>query len=98
MRFEQALGTIRSDQPVEMQFRGLGFFPNERRPRVVWCGVQGSPNLPKLAGGHRRSARGAGDRDANRGRYVPHLTLARIDAEKVRRAEIGKLVARGQRN
>ncbi len=45
----QALEPIRSDRPVEMQFRGLGFFPNERRPRVAWCGVEGSSNLAKLA-------------------------------------------------
>ena len=44
------LRDVRVSQPVEMTFRGVGFFPNERRPRVVWCGVEGSPNLAELAG------------------------------------------------
>ncbi len=35
--------------PSNMHFRGVGFFPNERRPRVFWCGVEASPNLAELA-------------------------------------------------
>ncbi|MGH9738080.1 MAG: RNA 2',3'-cyclic phosphodiesterase, partial [Candidatus Acidiferrales bacterium] len=34
-----ALATVRSNEPIELHFRGVGFFPNERRPRVVWCGI-----------------------------------------------------------
>ena len=57
-----ALAPIRSEQPVEMNFRGVGFFPNERRPRVLWCGVEASANLAKLAGDVGRSTRTAGNR------------------------------------
>ena len=44
-----ALATARSNAPVEMQIRGVGFFPDERRPRVLWCGIEASTNLAPLA-------------------------------------------------
>jgi len=73
----QALGGISSNEPVAMQFRGLGFFPNERRPRVLWCGVRGSANLARLAGDIERALAPAGIKPEARA-YVPHLTFARL--------------------
>ncbi len=58
---------IRSERPVDMDFRGLGFFPNERRPRVVWCGVEASANLAKLAGDIDGSRWNRWEYSANRG-------------------------------
>src|SRR2546429_6940940 len=46
---ETALGRIRSDQAVTLEFRGLGFFPNEKKPRVFWAGIAASSNLKTLA-------------------------------------------------
>lgn len=86
----RALEPVQSDAPVEMQFRGLGFFPNERRPRVMWCGVEGSPNLAHLAAEVDESLAALGV-ERERRAYSPHLTLARIDPEKMRRGEIEKL-------
>ena len=89
---QQALGKIHSDRPVSVELRGMGFFPNGRRPRVVWCGVQGSANLVKLAEDMEAVLEPLGiDRETRP--YTPHLTLARIDAEKVRPAQIQKLVS-----
>jgi RNA 2',3'-cyclic 3'-phosphodiesterase len=87
-----ALETIHSDQPVEIEFRGMGFFPNDRRPRVVWCGVQGSPNLAKLAQDIEAALAPLGIERETRA-YTPHLTLARIDPEKLSRAQLEKLLA-----
>lgn len=89
---QQALGKIHSDRPVTMEFRGMGFFPNERRPRVAWCGVHGSDNLAKLATDMEAALEPLGIERETRP-YTPHLTLARIDAEKVPRAQIEKLFA-----
>ena len=89
-----ALETIRSEQPVDMEFRGLGFFPNERRPRVAWCGVKASPNLPKLAADIERALEPLGIPLESRN-FVPHLTLARFKADAGDRGAdqlIGKLV------
>jgi len=74
-----ALAKILSERPVEMQFRGVGFFPNERRPRVFWSGVQGSANLGSLAGAIEGELEPLGiEREARA--FTPHLTLARISS------------------
>lgn len=72
-----ALATVRSDRPVEMNFRGVGFFPNAQRPRVVWCGVQASENLAALAAAIDRALELVGISREDRA-FVPHLTLARF--------------------
>jgi 2'-5' RNA ligase len=73
-----ALATIRSDAPVELHFRGIGFFPNGRRPRVVWCGIQASPNLAQIAADIDRALDPL-DIPREQRDFVPHLTLARIE-------------------
>lgn len=71
------LAPIRSPGPVEMRFHGLGFFPNERRPRVVWCGMETSSNLSSLVGDIEHALESLGVAPETRP-FVPHLTLARI--------------------
>jgi len=76
-----ALAAIQSDRPVEMQFRGVGFFPSARRPRVAWCGVEASPNLAKIANDIEAALEPLGIPRESR-EYVPHLTLARFESPK----------------
>lgn len=76
-----ALAAIRSDMPVEMRFRGVGFFPNARRPRVAWCGVEASPNLAQIVADIERALEPLGIPSETR-EFVPHLTLARFDSHK----------------
>lgn len=72
-----ALAAVRSDRPVEMNFRGVGFFPSASRPRVVWCGVQASENLAPLAADVDRALEPLGISREDRA-FLPHLTLARF--------------------
>ena len=73
-----ALAEVRLESPVEMAFRGLGFFPDGKRPRVLWAGIKGSPNLAPLA--VEIDARLAKLRIPQETReFAPHLTLARFD-------------------
>jgi 2'-5' RNA ligase len=61
----------------------LGCFPNPRRPRVLWVGVEelGSVGrLADLAAATERAAVAAGF-DPERRRFSPHLTLARARRE-----------------
>ncbi len=86
-----ALASVHSSAPVEMSFRGLGFFPTERRPRVLWYGVEASPNLAPLAADIERGLEPLGIERENR-KFVPHLTLARFESPRgleklVRKAE-----------
>jgi 2'-5' RNA ligase len=73
-----ALSQVRSKEQVELRFRGLGVFPNEKRARVFWVGIETSPNLTELAN----------DTDARfekleipreKREFRPHLTLARLE-------------------
>jgi 2'-5' RNA ligase len=73
-----ALAAVRSDVPVEMHFRGVGFFPDAHQPRVLWCGVKGCANLAMLAAGVQDALEPLGiPRDEHE--FVPHLTLARFN-------------------
>jgi 2'-5' RNA ligase len=72
-----ALETVHSSAPVEINLRGVGFFPNERRPHTAWCGVVASPNLAPLAADIARALEPLGFPTESR-QFVPHLTLARF--------------------
>jgi RNA 2',3'-cyclic 3'-phosphodiesterase len=77
-QIESSLKAIRSPQPVTLEFRGLGFFPNEKRPRVFWAGISSSANLQPLAADIDHSMNQYGFELENRP-FVPHLTLARFN-------------------
>ena len=73
----QALGEVRSEAPVTLDFRGLGFFPNEKYPRVFWAGMEASANLKGLAADIDRAMEKLGIPREQRP-FSPHLTLARF--------------------
>lgn len=73
-----ALSALHPVMPFEIQIRDLGWFPNERAPRVLWAGIHGGEALRKLAyttEQHLESTLGIPAENRN---YEPHLTLARI--------------------
>jgi RNA 2',3'-cyclic 3'-phosphodiesterase len=71
------LATIQMPEPIEINFRGVGFFPSARRPRVLWCGVEASANLAQLASSVNQTLDPQGI-PANDREFTPHLTLARF--------------------
>ena len=73
-----ALAGVRSDQLTTVDFRGLGFFPNEKHPRVFWAGIEASPNLKTLAADIERAMEKLGIPREQRP-FSPHLTLARFE-------------------
>jgi 2'-5' RNA ligase len=73
-----ALAEVRFDSPAELRFRGLGFFPNAKRPRVFWAGVETSPNLAPLAAEIDTRLKKLGILSETK-EFAPHLTLARFD-------------------
>ena len=73
-----SLAKIRSDAPVDLQFRGLGYFPHERHPRVLWVGLNASSNLALLAGDIDRALEAQGVAPEKRA-FAPHVTLARFE-------------------
>jgi 2'-5' RNA ligase len=74
---QNALSAVRSSEPVNLEFRGLGFFPHEKRPRVFWAGMEASANLKALAADIDQAAHRLGFPLEERP-LTPHLTLARF--------------------
>ena len=73
-----ALASVRSNAPVELRFCRLGFFPNEKHPRVLWVGDDTPGNLPALAANieHVLEAQGIAREQRE---FTSHLTLARFE-------------------
>lgn len=74
---QDALSPVRSPEPVNLEFRGLGFFPNEKRPRVFWAGMEASSNLQTIVRDVDQAAHRLGFPLEERP-FTPHLTLARF--------------------
>jgi 2'-5' RNA ligase len=74
---QNVLSAVCSGEPVGLEFRGLGFFPNEKRPRVFWAGMEASPNLKTLAADIDQATHRLGYPLEERP-FTPHLTLARF--------------------
>jgi len=87
---EQALGTIRNGEPVTLGLRGLGFFPNEKRPRVFWVGMAASDNLKTIASNIDQAVHPLGFPLEERP-FSPHLTLARFDSPGIH-AKLGSAI------
>src|SRR5438132_4676444 len=77
-----ALAGVRCEHLVTLDFRGLGFFPNEKHPRVFWAGIVASPNLKTLAADIDGAAEKLGIPREQRP-FSPHLTLARFEPPRL---------------
>jgi 2'-5' RNA ligase len=70
-----ALSAIQT-QALEITFRGYGFFPGPKAPRVFWVGIESGPQLAALAKAADEAVFALGvPREAHP--FSPHLTLAR---------------------
>jgi 2'-5' RNA ligase len=74
---KRALAAIPRAGAIEIAVRGLGWFPNDRRPRVFWAGVEGGEPLANLARATEQAVAALGVPAEDR-IFSPHLTLARI--------------------
>jgi len=64
-------------KPFDVEIKGLGAFPNPRRARVVWVGVEESSGaLGELAGRIEKGMKPLGFKPENRP-FHPHLTIGR---------------------
>jgi len=69
-------------QPVNLCFRGLGFFPDHKRPRVFWVGIEASANLKRLSADIGKATEKLGIPNERRP-FSPHLTLARFEPPRL---------------
>ncbi len=74
---EAALSSVVLPALLELEIKGLGWFPNERAPRVLWAGVNGGFSLAELARRTEDCLEPLGIKREERA-FSPHLTLARM--------------------
>ena len=76
-----SLARIRIPDNIGLKFRNVGFFPDERRPRVFWAGIEAGPELGALATAVETSLGPLGIAKEQRA-FSPHLTLARFETHR----------------
>jgi RNA 2',3'-cyclic 3'-phosphodiesterase len=76
----------------DLRLSGLGSFPNLKRPRVIYIGIQAPATLEALQRGIESASRRLGYESEERG-FSPHLTIGRVkqhvtaaDQQLIRRA------------
>jgi 2'-5' RNA ligase len=75
-------GAVSGVQPFDVCIRGVGVFPNERKPRVLWLGIQeGAEKLIKLAVRIEEGCFKLGFKKEER-KYSAHLTIGRVRSFK----------------
>ncbi len=85
----------------DVDVEGIGSFPNSRRPRVIWVGLNAPAALASLQHSIETGAARLGYESEERG-FSPHLTIGRVrqnasssDVQKIRAAleatKVGKL-------
>lgn len=72
-----ALASIAPFQPFHIKVKGFGFFPDARRPRVFWAGLDAPQELAQLAARVEAMMEPLGFPKEARP-FTPHLTLARF--------------------
>jgi 2'-5' RNA ligase len=89
----------RQFSPFAMSLAGIGAFPNPRRPRIVWVGIEkGADRLIEIAKLTEASMKRLGF-PRERRPFRPHLTVGRIRhltdpagmTEALERSEVGEL-------
>ncbi len=83
-RIKQALSSIQANS-TDITFRGYGFFPGPKAPRVFWIGIESGPQLASLASAVDDTLVTLGIPKEEHA-FSPHLTLARAGGRKVRAA------------
>jgi 2'-5' RNA ligase len=78
----QALQSVHR-QPIALAFRGAGFFPSPRAPRVFWIGIEADARLQELVTAISDALAPCGF-EREPGAFTPHLTLARSGSGRPR--------------
>lgn len=74
---QMLISEVKRNPPFQMQVGGLGSFPNPRRARVIWIGIQAPPILASLQHGIESAAALLGY-EAETRPFSPHLTIGRV--------------------
>ena len=89
----EALAQIGQIEPFPVEVKGFGFFPQARRPRVFWAGVEAPAALAELAARVEGAMEKIGFAREDRP-FPPHLTLARFQVPRPQTALESAVTAR----
>jgi len=78
---KEVLDRIGPFERFSIRAKGFGFFPDSKRPRVFWAGLEAPPELARLAKQVETAIAEIGFPPENRA-FSPHLTLARFKAPR----------------
>ena len=83
--------------PFQLHLDGLGVFPNQRRPRVLWAGLGGDLDALGALQEKLEAAMSGLNFPRERRTFNPHLTLGRVrdGVSAVARQHVGAVVAMG---
>jgi 2'-5' RNA ligase len=73
----EALASLAPPEKFSIEVKGFGFFPDPRRPRVFWVGLEAPPALGELARRVEDCMERLGFAREDHP-FTPHLTLARF--------------------
>ena len=76
-KVKERLAALGRFELFRIEVKGFGFFPDARRPRVLWAGVEAPPGLAELAASVEAAMETLGFPREDRP-FRPHLTLARF--------------------
>lgn len=76
-------------RPAELVVGGLGCFPNNRQPRVIWVGMQIPPQIKEMQQSTEAAAQRIGYAREERP-FSPHLTLGRVQ-KNASREEVAQI-------
>jgi RNA 2',3'-cyclic 3'-phosphodiesterase len=66
-------------EPFELEWRGVGTFPNHKHPRALWLGViNGAAPLAQVEAEVSRRLAGANAVELDDRAFLPHLTIGRV--------------------
>lgn len=85
---ERLYNIASSFKPFRLSFKGIGFFPDRKRPRVIWIDISDSEVLKSLQETIDERLTEIGFEREERD-FSPHLTIGRIRSLKDREKLIG---------
>lgn len=78
-RLQGVLSAPYAIEPFAIDWRGVGTFPNSRRPRALWLGVMhGAAPLAALEAEVSRRLAGDASFELSDRAFLPHLTIGRV--------------------
>jgi len=73
---------VENSRPISLAIHGVGFFPHEQKPKVIWLGLRGdTEKLVKLQKKITETLKGEGYPIESR-EFKPHLTVGRAKKNK----------------